>query len=472
MTSAANGHLARAYVGGRAVVLGAGMAGLLAARVLAESYANVIVVDRDSLTGVRGPRRGVPQGRHAHALLARGQQILAELFPGISAELAAVGVPTGDLAGDLRWYFNGRRLQPARSGLLSVSATRPVLEAQVRARVAALGNVQFREGCAIRGLAATPDRERVTGVRLAADAPDGAGSEEFLPADLVIDATGRGSRTPVWLEEFGYQRPAEDKIRIDLSYTTRHYRLRSDPYGSDLSINPVASPANPRGAFFPKLHDGSSMLSLTGILGDHAPTDPDGFLEFARSVAAPEIYAAIRDAEPLDDPVAFRFPASVRRRYERLTRFPDRLLVMGDAVCSFNPVYGQGMTVAALEAVVLGDHLRRGNPPRARRFFRDISSFIDNPWEISAGADLAFPGVDGPRTVKVRLGNAYMSRLHAAASADASVTEAFFRVAGLLDPPQALLRPALISRVLRGAKKVREAPPAPDLAPPVPETLS
>lgn len=435
------------HIGDRAVVLGGGMAGLLAARVLADAYAEVRVVDRDELTGVCGPRRGVPHGRHAHALLARGQQILEELFPGLQADLDAAGIPTGDLAGNLRWYFNGKRLRQADSGLASVSATRPVLEAHVRDRVAGLPNVKFMERHGVRGLQTTADKRRVTGVRVLAE--DGGGLEETLDASLVVDATGRGSRTPVLLQELGYERPAEERVKVDLAYTTRHYRLNVDPYGSDLSINPVASPANPRGAFFPKLADGTSQLSLTGLLGDHPPTDPEGFLAFVKTLAAPEIYEAVREAEPVDDPVTFRFPASVRRRYEQLRRFPDRLLVIGDGVCSFNPVYGQGMTVAALEAIVLRDLLRRGSAPDPLRFFKDISAVIDSPWDISAGGDLAFPGVVGARTLKVRVGNAYMSRLHKAATRDAAVTEAFFRVAGLVDPPQALMRPGLVLRVLR-----------------------
>ena len=432
-----------APMGSRAVVLGGGMGGLLAARVLSDAYSEVLVVDRDQLTGVTEPRRGVPHGRHAHALLARGQQILDDLFPGLTAELTAAGVPAGDLATDLRWYFNGRRLQPGRTGLLSISSTRPVLESHVRQRVSALSGVTFAEQCDIRALVTGPSN-RVTGVRIC----DADGAERTELADLVIDATGRGSRTPVWLTELGYQRPEEDRVKIGLAYSTRLFRLRRDPYGSDLSINPVASPANPRGAFFPKLPGDMSMLSLTGILGDHPPTDDEGFLAFAKSLPVPDIYEAIQDAEPLDDPVTFRFPASVRRRYERLPSFPEGLLVLGDAVCSFNPVYGQGMTVAAMEAAILRDHLARGRL-RAREFFRDISRVIDAPWDISAGGDLSFPGVEGRRTLKVRLGNAYIARLHAAAASDGSLTAAFMRAAGLVDPPQALMRPSVLLRVLR-----------------------
>ncbi|YCK42739.1 FAD-dependent oxidoreductase [Actinomadura sp. ATCC 39365] len=446
-----------AHVAQRAVVLGGGMAGLLAARVLAEHCAEVLLVDRDTLTGAAGPRRGVPHGCHAHALLARGQQILDELFPGLTQQMIDDGVPAGDLATSLRWYFNGRRLRPAPTGLISVSATRPVLEEQVRNRVAALPNVRFLERTDILGPTATPARDRVTGVRVRGT----DGVEQHLACDLLVDATGRGSRTPAWLQELGFPRPDEDRVKIGLAYTTRHFRLRRDPYGEDLSINPVASPANPRGAFFPKLPGDMSMLSLTGILGDHPPADLEGFLAFAKSLPVPDVYDAVRDAEPLDEGVTFTFPASVRRRYERLPAFPDGLLVLGDGVCSFNPVYGQGMTVAAMEAMILREHLQAGAVPPWQAFFRDISRVIDVPWDISAGADLAFPGVEGRRTAKVRIGNAYMARLHAAAARDGAVTAAFMRVAGLVDPPQTLMRPALMLRVLCQSG----AGPAPAAAP-------
>jgi 2-polyprenyl-6-methoxyphenol hydroxylase-like FAD-dependent oxidoreductase len=446
-------------VGDRAIVLGGGIAGLLSARVLAEAYHHVLVVDRDRLTGVDEPRRGVPHGRHAHALLARGQHILEELFPGLHGGMEAAGVLAGDLSGNLRWYFNGRRLSQAETGLASVSATRPVLESHVRARVQAIPNVEFMEHCTIRGVVTTPGKDRITGVRVISEAD--ATAEQKLKADLVVDATGRGSRMPAWLEELGYARPGEDRVKIDMAYTTRHFRLRDDPYGTDLSINPVASPAHPRGAFFPKLGDDVSMLSLTGILGDYPPTDPEGFLEFARSLPAPEIYESIRKAEPVDEAVSFRFAASVRRRYERLRSFPRGILVIGDGVCSFNPVYGQGMTAAAAEAMVLRDQLRDGTEPRALRFFREIKPIVDVPWEISTGGDLGFPEVEGERTLKVRVGNAYMAKLHAAATNDGSVTRAFFRVAGLVDPPTALMRPSLIMRVLRNAKLRPESLPQP-----------
>jgi 2-polyprenyl-6-methoxyphenol hydroxylase-like FAD-dependent oxidoreductase len=433
------------HAGDRAVVLGGSMAGLLAARVLAEHYTEVTVVDRDRLAGVTDPRRGVPQGPHAHGLLARGHEILEELFPGLTDGLLAAGASTRDL-GELRWYFNARRLQPARTGLAAIGTTRPLLEAHVRAWVAELPNVSFLEEHDIVGIAATADGGRVTGARVQ---PRERGSaERTIDADLVVDATGRGSRAPAWLAELGYATVAEDQIKIDLTYTTQYFKLRTNPFHGDQSINPVASPAYPRGAFFTELPDNQAQLSMTGVLGDRPPTDADGFLGYARSLPVPDVYEAVKDAEPLGDPVTFRFPASQRRRYERLDRFPTGFLVTGDAACSFNPVYGQGMTVAAQEAVALRDHLRTGGPPAPAVWHGQIARLIDAPWEISAGGDLSFPAVPGPRPFPVKLANAYMARLQRAATRDAEVTAAFMRVAGLIDPPQALMRPRLVLRVL------------------------
>jgi len=451
--------------GERAVVLGASMAGLLAARGLADAYGQVMVVDRDELPEASAQRRGVPQGRHAHALLSRGQQALEELFPGLTAELVAHGATSGDILGNGRWYVNGHLLRQERSGLVGVGASRPLIEARVRARVRALPNVAFLDGCDIVGLAATPDGRRVTAARVLRQA---GAAEQVLDADLVVDATGRGSRAPVWLEALGYPRPERDEVRVRLGYATRTYRLPADVLGGDMAILDAPTPQNPRGGALLALEDGRWIVTLAGILGDFPPTDPDGFMAFARSLRFPDIHQAIRDGEPLDDPVPFRFPASVRHRYERLDRFPDGFLVVGDAVCSFNPIYGQGMSVAALEALALRRHLRRSARPEPRRLLRDLARAVDVPWEIAAGGDLVFPGVQGHRTAKIRLANAYLARLHAAAADDGRLAIAFARVAGLVAPPQTLLRPDVALRVLRGsarpATRINDAARAPEAA--------
>ncbi|MFE7131872.1 FAD-dependent oxidoreductase [Streptomyces sp. NPDC057638] len=438
----------------RAVVLGASMAGLLAARVLADSCREVVIVERDTIRGAATARKGVSQGPHVHGLLARGQQILDELFPGFTAEAVGAGVPTGDL-GELRWFFNGRRLEPKTTGLVCVSATRPLLESLVRARVLALPAITLLQDHDILGITADADRRTVTGARVQSRAAGSA--ERTVAADLVVDATGRGSRSPLWLQEFGYERPAEERIRIDLSYTTRRFRLRDEAVlKGQLSINPVSSPSHRRGAFLSRIEGGQVIVSLTGVLGDSAPADLPGFLEWTRSLPVPDVYEAIHDAEPTDDGAVVRYPASQRRRFETLTRLPGRFVVLGDAACSFNPVYGQGMTVSGLEALVLREHLARGEvDPLA--FQADIAQVIEVPWQFSAGADLGYPEVAGVRTPEWEAAGAYLAALHTAATVDGEVTAMFMRVAGLMATPDTLMSEDMVRRVRAGAQRAAGA---------------
>ena len=435
--------------GDHAVVLGASMAGLLAARVLTETYPRVTVVDRDAMPAIGQHRRGVPQGPHLHVLHPRGAQVLDELFPGLLEQMTAHGAVRGDTTGTGRWQLSGHRFRQENSGISGVLASRPFLEGHVRAALGELPGVTLVPGHDIVGLIATDDRRRVTGVRLA---PHGAAaSTRTLPADLVIDATGRGSRTPRWLAELGYPAPTEDRLDIGLGYASRTYRLRPGALGADHGVVTGATPSVPRGGVLAAIEGDRYILTLSGILGDHPPIDPAEFEAFAATLVFPDITQALQGAQPLDDPVAIRFPASVRRRYERLRRFPQQLLVTGDAVCSFNPVYGQGMTVAALEALALRP-LLAGGVSQPRRYFRDIARLIDVAWDMAVGGDLAFPQVPGPRPMKVRLVNAYLARLQAAAASDASLATAFIRVVGMLDRPETLLRPDRVIRVLRAPR--------------------
>jgi 2-polyprenyl-6-methoxyphenol hydroxylase-like FAD-dependent oxidoreductase len=448
----------------RAVVLGGSLAGLFAARVLADAYEDVLVVDRDVLVGVDEPRRGCPQGRHINGLLARGQQAMEELYPGITQELFDDGVPTGDLSGDVRWYFNGKQLKQQHAGLVCVAASRPMLESHIRRRTLALPNISFAEKHDILGLETTADRSRVTGVRVQRV---GESTEEVLGADLVVDATGRGSRTPVWLENLGYPRVPEESTKIDLAYVTQHYRLTADPYDGDLSINPVASPELPRGAIFTKSDGGRVELTTYGLLGDHPPTEQEAFYAWIKSLVVPDIYDALQHAEPLDEPVAFRFPTTLRRLYHKMDRLPDGLLVTGDAVTCFNPVYAQGMTVSALSALTIRKHLHTGAQPVPGDYYEDLAHDVVDPcWDMTHTVDLSFPGVPGKRTPKIRVGQAYLKLVQSAAVKDGKVTAAYMTAAGMVSRPESLMRPAFMLRVLLNAlpwpgRKPRPRPPAP-----------
>ncbi|WP_433057879.1 FAD-dependent oxidoreductase [Dactylosporangium sp. CS-033363] len=440
---------------GHAVVLGGSMAGLLTARVLTGHFDRVTIVDRDELAGgwsgdpdadprERAVRRGVPQGRHAHGLLAAGLNVIEELFPGATGELAAAGMPTGDVLGNVRFCANGHRLKQVPTGMAAVSFSRPYLETWVRAKVFALPGVEVRGGHDVVGIETDAARTRVVGARIqAADGP-----AETLAADLVVDATGKGSRAPRWLEELGYERPREERLQVDLAYVSRPYRVAPALLDGDIAIIIGPSAAAPRGGAVMLQEGGRAVITLFGILGDHAPLDDAGFRAYAKRLPLPYVSDIIEASEPLaDEAVKYRFPGSTRHRYDRLRRFPQGFVVVGDALCSFNPMYGQGMSVAGVEALKLGSHLKHDHFD-ALRFFRAVRPVVDIPWQIATGGDAALPGVDGPRDLGTRMVNRYLDRLYAAAAHDEVVSRAFSRVTNLLDPPAALLRPGIARRVL------------------------
>lgn len=443
-------------IGERAVVIGAGLGGLLAARVLADSFEQVTVIERDALPTADEPRRAVPQGRHCHTLLPSGQLCLEQLLPGILAELVADGAPSYRAMRELRCVTGGHELARGDTGRQAVLASRPFLEGHVRRRLAELGNVALEERCDAVGLLADQSRDRIAGVRLLRRAAGSAAEE--LSADLVVAATGRGARLPAWLEELGYPRPAEQRLDIDIVYATRPLRLPAGALGPDKLVLVFARPELPRGVFlFAEEHD-RWRISAYGYGVHHPPTDPDAFHDFVDSVAPPDVAAAVRAAEPLGPVVAHRIPADLRRRYERLRRLPRGLLPFGDAICAFNPVYGQGMTVAAREALALRDCLAAGPDGLERRFLRAAARAIDDAWTLATGADLAQPTVPGRRPVRVRLVNAYLRRLHAAAERDPALALAFINVVAMIDRPHRLLHPGPVSRVVADSLRARQRP--------------
>ncbi|GAA4725019.1 FAD-binding monooxygenase [Phytohabitans rumicis] len=437
-------------------MIGASMGGLLTARALREAYQKIVIVDRDALPESAAARRGVPQGRQLHVLLSRGREALEDLFPGLTEDLRRAGAPLVDLHGEVSWHNDAYLMRRAPSPLVALGLSRPLLEHAVRERVTALPGVEIRTGTEAVGLATSPDRGRVTGVRLV----DGT-----IPADLVVDAGGRASRTPVWLGELGYPAPAEEQVRVGVTYVTRTYRRHPGLIEDLLGAITNAVPGSPRAGIVAAMEDDRFAIALSGMLGEEPPTDDAGMAEFAGTLPLPELTEILRTAEPATDAVKMRFPATVRRRYERLRRFPDGYLVVADGLCSFNPIYGQGITVAALEAQLLRRLVTAGTDDLARRFFRGAARLIDAPWAIAVGTDLRFAEVDGPRGPRVRFVNAYIHRLHRAATADPVLGAAFLRVVNLVDPPTRLLAPGIVLRVLRGFLR-RPSPTAPAAAPP------
>jgi len=433
----------------KAIVIGASMAGLLTARVLADHFEQVTLLERDEFPPPGANRKGVPQGKHTHVLLECGRQIMECYLPGLTEELTRLGAANiTDVSGDIRWFHNGGYHRPGVSGISGVGISRPTLEAAVRSRVLALSNIEARQECNVQGLVTVADKSLVTGVRL--EDRKAGGREETMKADLIVDASGRGSHSPAWLEKLGFCRPSEDEVRIGMGYTTCYYRRKPKDLGGLSGIVFLATPPGKRLAIMLAQDKERWVVTLGGYLGDHTARDYQSFLESAKRLPAPHLFNVIKDAEPLGEPVSYKFPANLRHHYEKLDRFPDGYLVLGDALCSFNPIYGQGMTVAAMEAATLGECLDSKQGDLAKPFFARISKLIDVSWEAAVGNDLGYHEIEGPRTPMTRFLNWYIGKLHVAAHTDEQVSIAFLKVINMVAPPPSMLHPRILWRVLKG----------------------
>jgi 2-polyprenyl-6-methoxyphenol hydroxylase-like FAD-dependent oxidoreductase len=435
-----------AKIGDHAVVLGASMAGLLAARTLSDSFQTVTVVERDVLSENAENRRGVPQGRHLHALLTRGAQVLDELFPGLLDELVTDGVPYFDGRDLSKLYYSvgGHRLVRTGSAasVTGYASSRPFLESFIRRRVQAIANVRVLDDHDIVELTVTPDHKQITGARIT---DRRSGIQSALAADLIVDATGRGARSPALLENLGYGRPIEDHISVHLTYASQLLRIRPGALHEQVILI-GAMPGRPTGMGLLGCEHDSWLFTVFGMAGHEAPRERAGMCAFVEEFAPPQALAAILEATPISDVVQHRVPASVWRRYDLMRRFPKGLLVIGDALCSFNPIYGQGMTVAALEALALRDCLAYGTDDIARRFFGAAARPIRQAWQLAAIGDLALPEIEGARSLMTRLLNGYVDRVLTAAEFDAAALDQFYRVTSLVDPATRLLRPSMLWR--------------------------
>ena len=447
-----------------AVVIGGSMAGLSAAAVLAPRFGSVVIVERDVVPDHPADRKGVPQGRHAHGLLPPGMIRLEGWFPGLIGELAAAGAPMLDIGSDALWFQDGyRRRFP--TGIRGPLASRALLEFHVRRRTLALANVTLRAGAGVTGLLTDDEGTQVTGVHLA------DGTE--LPADLVVDASGRQGRSLRWLEELGYDAPPTTEIVIDVAYASRIFHRDPDRHpGFEFALVLAGPPTGRQGVAFPLEEDdhtgppsrgGRWIVTLAGLHGERPPSDDPGFLAFARSLPSPEIAELVESSTPLGPIVTHRLRSNQRRHVERMRRVPGGLVLLGDAVCSFNPTYGQGMTTATLQAEALGQALDRVPTLDARlvkAFYKRAARAITPAWQLTTGADFALPATTGKKAPGTDLLNRFLPRVFRAAQVDETVCLRVIEVTSLLRPPPALLTPAMLVRVFRASRRVPASPPA------------
>ena len=438
------------HVGEHAVVLGASLAGLAAAAALAERFDRVTIVERDTLPQSGECRRGIPQGRHVHILLPAGLVGLSELLPGVVDDLRARDARVMDTT-EVRFHIADGSLLLDDADLEFVGATRPLLESVVCDRVRALSGVRFLEDQDARGLLTSPDRSTVTGVRLGSP---NSNTEEALAGDLVVDATGRSSRSPRWVADLGYPSPEEERLQVGIHYSTRLFRRELGDLGGCQNLVVTIPQDGRRGGVVLAVEGDRWIVTLVGLMGERPPADLDGFVEYARTLWVDDLHGLVAAAEPLGEASTGGFPSYLRRRYDRLRRFPRRYVVTGDALCSLNPVYAQGMSVAIGEARALGHTLDQHGLDRVGpRFFQRTKRTLDEAWTMATGADLGYPAVEGPRPARWRLINAYVNRLLRVAHRDPVVATAFMEVNGMVAPPQHLMRPRIVSRVFTGGRR-------------------
>lgn len=433
-----------AAIGDHAVVVGASMAGLFTARVLHDGFQKVTVIDRDTLPDTPVPRNGVPQARQPHVLLEAGRATLEDLFPGYGENLISAGGLLVDGASDFKYFDEGDFVADGPTRQLMYFASRSLIEVIVRQRVADLDGVRIRSGHQFIDYLFNNATATVDGVVVRGEETD----PEEIRADLVVDATGRTSRTPKWLENHGYTSPVLDEVNIDLVYSST--LIDRPPNDRRVLYVPVSPPRTRGGAAFPVEGD-RWLVNLHGMHGDHPPRTLDSYVEFAASLPTPELKRLLDDHPQVSEDIEhYPIPSNRRYRYEDLDRFPDGLIVIGDAIASFNPIYAQGMSVAALEAVVLHHTLATGDREGvALRFFDHAKAVIDIAWTMAVGADFGFSQTTGPKPRGTDLFNRYLSRLTRKAHTDGELRHAFYQTIVMERPPISLLRPNVVWRVLR-----------------------
>ncbi len=446
-------------LGRHAIVIGGSMAGLLAARILSDHFDQVTILERDKVNDAPEARKGQPQTRHLHALLAKGLEVMTRYFPDLPQGLAENGAIIADMGETTRWYtFGGYRVQ-APTGFMGALMSRPLLEWQVRRRVLALPNVMLLDEVDVERPVFGAAGRRVEGVQIQERK---TGEHKLLRAELTVDASGRGTAAPKWLEAAGYGKPQESAVKVNMGYATRIYRRSpNDLPGADLLIVSGEAPHDKRGGLVFPIEGDRWICTLAGAAADYPPTDEAGFLDYARSLAAPDVYNLISRLEPLSEIISHRLPSSLRRHYEKMERFPEGYLVLGDAVCSFNPVYGQGMTSATLQADALAQLLtgRKSLQGLAPAWFKRVAKIVDIPWQMAAGEDFRYAETEGKKAPGTDFINAYGARLHRGTHSDPYLLIEFLKVMNLMQPPTSLFHPRTVWHVLRSGRTQRAAQP-------------
>ena len=436
-----------------AVVIGGSMAGLCTARVLSDHFDKVTVLDRDTYPEGAFERAGVPQSRHVHALLVRGRQELNRFFPDFDRLMLERGAHEVDFGNDFAILREWGWEQRNPTGMITLFASRNLIESTVRELFRKLPNIDLREQTSVTGLGMTANgHRRINQVHIV---PRDGGDPSSLQADLVVDASGRASKIPDWLQELGITLPDETIVDAHTGYSSRWYQapppeqLPKDWWWKGIWLD-LKLPQHPTaGVMFP-VENNRWIVTLAGVSKNYPPKDEDEFTAVLSQLRSPVIADAVRVAEPISPVYAYRKMANRFRHYEKWTERIDGFIAVGDSTCAFNPVYGQGMTTGTLSAGTLEECLKQygpTNPDLPRHFFKAQAQVQAAPWGLATGADFGLPDTEGERPKGSRIVGPYMAALFTAAIEDQTLRRHIGEVLQMIKPPSSFFTPAVMARV-------------------------
>jgi 2-polyprenyl-6-methoxyphenol hydroxylase-like FAD-dependent oxidoreductase len=441
-----------------AIVIGSSIGGLTAARVLSDHFDRITIIDRDTLPGTPTYRKGVPQSRHAHIILRGGLVIMEKHFPGLTDDLRAVDSPTLNAGKTIRFFMGGKwRKHYEGSQVETVMCSRPMLESTVYRHLLKNPRIQVIQDTEVVGLCVDESGTRATGVQLRARSKSEREGYSSLDADLIVDASGRDSKAPEWLESLGFTAPEETEVNSHTGYASRTFEPPADWDRSwNTMVVQASPPDNKRGVVLLAMEGHLWQIVLLGIAGDYPPTDEEGFMDFLRSLPTQEVYNQISKAKPISPIYGYRRTENRLRHYDKLPRYLEHFLVMGDAVCCFNPVYGQGMTVASMESLKLEEVMKKyaGKGTNdftglAREFQKQVASVIAMPWQLASGEDRKWVSAE-PLDMSSRFMQWYLDHYVRASMNNAALSETFYQVQNMTVAPTKLFRPDMMLRVLAG----------------------
>lgn len=439
--------MVQGLVGRRAVVMGGSISGMLAARVLSDFFDEVIILEADTSSSAKRVRKRVPQGQHSHVLLQAGQQVMERLFPNFINELIEDGSVVADFTNDLEWFHFGQWKKRFESGIMGVQQTRPFLEWHIQRRLKDYANITIQDNSLVTGFLLSDDQRTTLGVKARTTSRS---EDSDILCDFVVDATGYGSQSRKWVPGAASDSPLE-AVKIDLFYATRFYQTDSSNLGWKNLMISAQLPDQPYAGVILSFEDNKFGVTLGGYLKQPPKTDEE-FQQIAKALPQQHIYEFLQNAKPISDLNTYRIPLQVRNRFDRSKNMPSHLVVLGDAYCRFDPLYGQGMSVAALEAELLGAELTRMKALEElstfhNRFYKKLVKLTQGPWDMAITESFRHPNITGRRPREVKLMQWLTQKIYRASASQQDVYLTLAQVMNLTESSNAFFRPAILPKL-------------------------